>query len=195
MIELGEHKLSVHGKVRMKCLDRQDDLRNKGFEKIVLSHFGEFTIDFISEISERVEEYMVSSGDQKIVIRRMFTILMEGMKYVREHGLHDERGRQIGYLIIAQSPEKYKLEVANLVRTEDLEGLKEYIAKLNSYGENELRDKYNEVLDKEFLNTEGSAGLGMIITRLKTGDTIHFESDTIDSGMCTCSFMVSLNRS
>jgi hypothetical protein len=178
----------------MRSLDRQDEFRKEGFDKIVLSHFGEFSIDFISEISERVEEYLISSSDPKHVIKRMFTILIEGMKNVRQHGLRDERGKQIGYLIIGQSSDSYRLEVANLVLNEEIEGLHEYLEKLNAYGIEELRSKYDEALDREFLNTEGSPGLGMIVTRIKTGEQIVLISDQVDDNISVCSFTVSLSR-
>ena len=55
------------------------------------------------DISERIESYMISAGDSKDVIKRMFTILIEGMKNIRQHGLRDERGRQLGYLLVITS--------------------------------------------------------------------------------------------
>ena len=154
MIELGEHKQSVHGVIRMHSLDRQDYWRMKGYSKVILSHFGEFSIDFISDISERIESYMISAGDSKATIKRMFTILIEGMKNVRQHGLKDERDRQLGFLVIAQSPERYMLEVANLVHPASYEDLNAYIEKINSYSEQELLSKYDESLDREFNNLQ-----------------------------------------
>lgn len=195
MIELGEHKQSIHGVVRMNHLDKQDEMIAKGFSKVILSHFGEFSIDFISDISERIEAYMVSAGDSKHVIKRMFTILIEGMKNIRQHGLRDERSRQLGYLLIGQSDDTYILSVANLVDKDDIESLRAYLEKINHYDESELREKYDEALDREFLNLDGSGGLGMIVTRLKTGNKLLLEEFEVGPNMLLCSFSVELNRS
>lgn len=193
MIELGEHKQSVHGVIRMHSLDRQDYWRMKGYSKIILSHFGEFSIDFISDISERIESYMISAGDSKAVIKRMFTILIEGMKNVRQHGLKDERERQLGFLVIAQSAERYMLEVANLVDPNSYEDLKLYIDKINNLSEEELLAKYDESLDREFNNLSG-AGLGMMISRLKTGNKIEIDKLDLSNNLLLCSFAVALDR-
>ena len=177
----------------MHSLDRQDYWRMKGYSKVILSHFGEFSIDFISDISERIESYMISAGDSKATIKRMFTILIEGMKNVRQHGLKDERDRQLGFLVIAQSPERYMLEVANLVHPASYEDLNAYIEKINSYSEQELLSKYDESLDREFNNLSG-AGLGMMISRLKTGNTIEIDKLELSPELLLCSFAVALDR-
>lgn len=194
MIELGEYKQSIHGTVRMSCQDRQEFLRDMGYSKIILSHFGEFSIDFISDISERVELYMTSAGDSKNVIKRMFTILIEGMKNIRQHGLRDERGRQLGYLLIAQSQDSYLLEVANLVDKDDFENLLSYVEKINLYDQDMLVQKYNEALDREFLNIGSGSGLGLIVTRIKTGNQIKLIRQEINDQLVLCSFGVDLNR-
>ncbi len=194
MIELGEYKQSIHGTVRMNCLDRQEFLRDMGYPKIILSHFGEFSIDFISDISERIESYMISAGDSKDVIKRMFTILIEGMKNIRQHGLRDERGRQLGYLLIVQSENNYLLEVANLVDKDGYEGLELYIEKINSYDQETLVQKYNDALDKEFFEKGHGSGLGLLITRIKTGNKIKVSRQEINDEMILCSFAVELNR-
>lgn len=194
MFELGEKRESIHGMVRTICLDRLGELeRSSGF-KTVLSHFGEFSLDFISDISERVEENMISAGDDKAVIKRMFTILIEGMKNVRQHGCSDDKGRQLGYLLIMRSPQNYLLEVANLVKKEDYNDLISYLEKINSYDKQTLLDKYDEALDKEFLNEGVGGGLGFIVTRLKTLNAIEIKDFPISEGLMLCAFSVALKR-
>ncbi|MBK9591434.1 MAG: hypothetical protein IPO32_07985 [Crocinitomicaceae bacterium] len=65
--------------------------------KIIVSHFGEFSQDLVNSLSTGIEDTMLESGDKKGVVKRMFSILVEGLQNIRIHGERDEDNNQISF--------------------------------------------------------------------------------------------------
>jgi len=84
-------------------------------KKIIVSHFGEFSQDLVNSISNGVEEAMLDAGDKKGTVKRMFSILVEGLQNIRLHGEKDEDGNQASFLLIGQDDTEYLVTLANLV--------------------------------------------------------------------------------
>ena len=62
------------------------EYNNSNTDKIINSHFGEFSQDLVNTISNDVEMFMLDSGDKKGTVNRMFSILVEGLQNIRLHG-------------------------------------------------------------------------------------------------------------
>jgi len=80
---------------------KHDSLVNDESRKILVSHYGTFSQDLVGSLSNSVEELLISIGDKKMVIKRMFSILLEGLQNIRIHGGQDNYGNQLGFLIMA----------------------------------------------------------------------------------------------
>lgn len=100
--------------------------------KIIVSHFGEFSQDLVNSLSTNIEEIMLDSGDKKGVLKKVFSILVEGLQNIRIHGERDENNQQISFLIVLQNDENYKVTFGNLVKQKRLDGIIDRIDKLNS---------------------------------------------------------------
>ena len=187
-------KRKTQAVVRELFHDDYEQLLNDGFSKVVVKHFGTFSMDFTRQLSSSFENLMISIGDDKSTIKRMFTILTEGMNNTRKHGALDEMGRRISYLFIAYKKESYKLRIANLVDNEFVPGLSDYIDKINALTLEELEKKHLEGLDNEFIKDSSGSGLGMVLTRLKTGNSIEFHAEKVNDTQHMCSFSVVLPR-
>ena len=87
----------------------------------MVSHFGNFSQNLVSSLSEGVEDLLVSVGDKRMVIKRMFSILIEGLQNIRLHGETDNQNRQLAYLLISSTKSSYRVTMANLVKLEDVE--------------------------------------------------------------------------
>lgn len=179
--------------MRTAYQDYQTKVELEG-KKIVVAHFGEFSLDFISGLTDRIENLMISLGDNKVVINKMYSILIEGMQNVRNHGKRDERKRQLAYLIISEAKDCFTINISNIVHIDDYENLIGYIEKINSYSCDELKEKYQNALNKEFLSHEGKTGLGLILTRLKTNRELSFEQKILSDDCSVFSFVVKLPR-
>ncbi len=146
-------------------------------------------------LSQDIEDLLVSIGDNRLVIKRMFSILIEGLQNVRIHGEADPvSNQQLGYLILASSEKNYKIIMANITTVDDKEKISGFIEKINNYSSAELKDTYRSVLSNEFLSQKGGAGLGFITTRMKSGNSLGIEFSELNDEYVLFSLEVTLDR-
>src|SRR4051812_24399038 len=88
-------------------------LKSDGYSHISVAHCGTINQDLIHRLSEYVEEMLVSAGAKKTVIKRIFSIVIEGLQNILIHGekVGDER---LAMLIVASSPTEYKVSMGNI---------------------------------------------------------------------------------
>lgn len=176
------------------CYQDQSDRLVSNNQTVLVSHFGAFSQNLVATLSETVENLMVSTGDQRIVVKRMFSILIEGLQNLRIHGELDESGQQTGFLILSCDASKYQLRLANIVRRENSEALANYTNTINQYSAEELKEVYSSVLSNEFISNKGGAGLGLILTRIKSGNPLNFEMVDLDEEKQLFALEITLDR-
>lgn len=159
----------IASKIRSLFQETHDVLVKEEQRKILVSHHGTFSQDLVGSLSNGVEELLISKGDYKVVIKRMFSILMEGLQNIRIHGEKDENNRQLAYVIIASTQDNYKIIMANMILSSERDKMRSYLDEINGLSEEALKEKYLSVLSNEFISSKGGAGLGIITTRVKSG--------------------------
>lgn len=172
---------------------RHDGLVKDESRKILVSHYGTFSQDLVGSLSNSVEELLISIGDKKLVIKRMFSILLEGLQNIRIHGGQDNYGNQLGFLIIGSDDEDYKVIMANIINSDERVKVETYLDEINAYPEDHLREKYLSVLSNEFLSQKGGAGLGFITTRMKSGK-LGYSFDEVSENSMLFSLEITLPR-
>lgn len=161
---------------------------------IVLNHFGEFTQDLINGLSESMEELMISNGDSKKTIKRVFSILIEGLQNIRAHGERDEENNQYAFLVIAKSPLVYRIVFGNLILEKESQGLLKYIDKINQMELPALKELYMEILNNSFFTRKGGAGLGFLTMRLKSEQALNCKVQRLNEQNCFFTVEVLVNR-
>ena len=161
---------------------------------MLISHFGGFSQDLISSLSDSAEELIISSGDKKVIVKRLYSILIEGLQNIRLHGGKDGLDRQLGYLILARGDKDYRIVMANIITQEDQSKVEEYLEKINDYSPQELKETYMSVLTNEFLSDKGGAGLGFITTRMKSDNPLRYSFYALKNDLILFTFDVRVNR-
>lgn len=161
---------------------------------VVVSHIGAFSQDLVNRLAATVEELMVTSGDGKIAVKRVFGILIEGLQNVRLHGAKDEHGRQMAYLVLARNREDYKIIFGNLVAVNDVFNLTEYLDSINAMDGLELKEKYIEILSNGYLSKRNGSGVGFLTMRMKSGNTLYYTLDPISEELNFLTVEVTLAR-
>ena len=192
MQELNNSEI-VTSVIRSSYQDQSDRLLANN-QTLLVSHFGAFSQNLVATLSETVENLMVSLGDQRIVVKRMFSILIEGLQNLRIHGELEDAGHQTGFLILSSDDQKYQLHLSNIVRREDSESLTIYTNTINDYTAEELKEVYSSVLSNEFISIKGGAGLGLILTRIKSGNPLNFEFVDLDEEKQLFVLQITLDR-
>ena len=161
---------------------------------IAVNHFGVFSQDLINSVANGVEEIMVSSGDQKKLIKRVFSILIEGLQNIRSHGEKDELNRQLAFLFLCKNTVSYKIVFGNIIQNEDRDIIVEYLDKINRLENQELKDLYMNVLTNGFLSEKGGAGLGFLTMRIKSETVLKYSIENLDNNKSLFIVEVVLNR-
>ncbi|HIP32384.1 MAG TPA: hypothetical protein EYG86_06460 [Crocinitomicaceae bacterium] len=164
-------------------------------EKALISHYGSFSQDLVSSISTNAESLLLSKGTDKGIVKRIFSILIEGLQNIRLHGQKDEADRQLSFLILSECPDSFCLSFANVINPDDFQKVDKYIEKINSYSKEELKETYLSVLTNEYISEKGGAGLGFITTRMKSGQPLEHSYYALSDGNMLFTFKIKIAKS
>lgn len=162
---------------------------------ILISHCGTFSQDLINSLVQGNEELMNSVGDKKILIKRVFSILIEGLQNIRAHGETDEEDKQLGFVLIAKEKDTYKINFGNIIKTSDIEFLTKHIDKLNVLSAGDIKMLYTKVLTEDMFSAKGGAGLGFITMKMKSNNLLNYEISQLTDSLSLFSVEVLLDRS
>lgn len=162
--------------------------------KVTVSHFGEFSQNLVNSLTQSIENAMLDSGDKKSVIKRMFSILIEGLQNIRIHGGRDEDGTQVSFLIILQHQGHYKISFGNLIETKNIPKVETLVDFLNESEQTEVKQHYMEVLSNGQISNKGGAGLGFITMALKTKQAIKLSTTVVSDSLSCLTVELSLGR-
>ena len=181
-----------------KCNERFQeifgDYNKNASGKIIVSHFGEFSQDLVNSLSTSIEDMMIESGDKKGVVKRMFSILVEGLQNIRIHGERDVQGNQVSFLIVLQNEEDYKVTFGNLIDRSNIENVSKQIETLNDMETTEVKELYLDVLSNGIMSNKGGAGLGFITMSLKSKNKIGYIAEEVSEELVFFSINIHLER-
>jgi hypothetical protein len=166
---------------------------NKG-DNILFSHFGVFSQDLTNSISDSVEEMMFSSGDKKSIVKRAFSILIEGLQNIRLHSSPDDKNLHLSHLIVSKNDEKYTISLGNITVTSCKNKLTQQIKELNSRSEIDVKSLYMDVLANGDLSDKGGAGLGFITMKMKADSDLKANFKEIAKDTYYFTVSMELNR-
>lgn len=152
-----------------------NDFTNHCSDYIVMSHFGEFSQDLVNSLSEGLEYIMVQRDEKRILIKRMFSIMIEGLQNIRLHGAKNLAKKQLGHAMIMEKEGIYSVSFGNIVDNQGKKILKKHLDKLNAMELSEMKDYYLDVLGNGVMTDRGGAGLGFTTIALKSKSKIRFQ--------------------
>lgn len=190
-----ETKGEISLKVRDLFQRHQDEVLSPESEgKVITAHFGAFSQGFIYTLTEEFEKLLVSHGDKRHVIRKLFSIMIEGLQNVRIHGQKDELGRQVSFLLITAYEDHYNLRMANLIQNAVQEKLEDYLSHINGCSLDDLKHTYLDILRRDFMSQSKGAGLGFVTTRIKSESLIEYNIHPVTENMSLFNFSIDVKR-
>jgi hypothetical protein len=150
------------------------ELSNDGYNSVHLAHFGVMNQDLVNSFTENMEEYMISAGEKKTLLKRMFSILIEGLQNILIHGLKLDNELQ-SLVIIAHNNQAYRVVLGNLTHAKDIEKLTGYLERLNQMSDEEVKEFYLQSLNNGIMSEKGGAGLGFITMRMKSKAKLDYQ--------------------
>jgi hypothetical protein len=168
--------------------------KNKLNLSVLLSHIGHFSQDLVNSFSENSEELLISAGEKKSTIKKVFSILVEGLQNIRFHGEKDEEERNFGLFILARNEQQLKILFGSLVNHSNSDNLNRRLTNLNSIADEDVKEHYMQVLNNGIISVEGNAGLGFITMRLKSGSKLNFNFYPVSEKLNLFTVEVTFNK-
>lgn len=157
------------------CFEDQYKTLSEGSDSSVLiAHFGEFSQDLVNSISEGAESLLLESNTKKSLVKRIFSILIEGLQNIRLHGVKDSTEAQHGHVILGKDDSAFKVSFGNYVYNSNIRNLTTHLNKINSLDKPEVKQLYLDVLGNGFISEKGGAGLGFITIAMKSRNVLDF---------------------
>ena len=145
-------------------------------------------------MSNQVEESMFEAGDKKGTIKRMFSILVEGLQNIRLHGEKDQDGNQASFIVIAYDDDVYDITTGNLVLNENVEKLNVRLEQINALDERTLKEHYMETLTNGIISNKGGAGLGFITMAMKSKNPLNYKFEQVNETLSCFTLGTIVNR-
>ncbi len=169
------------------------ELKNEGFHSVHLAHYGVMNQDLVNSFTENMEGFMISSGEKKTLLKRMFSILIEGLQNILIHGLKLDNELQ-SLVIIAYNETSFRIVLGNLTNKADISKISSYLDKLNAMADDEVKEYYLQSLNNGIMSEKGGAGLGFITMRMKSKSILDYRFDTVNSDVILFTIASTLER-
>lgn len=144
-------------------------------QEVELAYIGVFNQGLVESIADEVERIVARRDKSKVLIKKIFSIFVEGMNNIRHHGYKVKGESAQGFVILSKKDEGYQITVSNLIETKFVNSLESYLTKLNLRSNEELESAYNERLSIEVARYKGGSGFGLLTARKKSGYPFGFE--------------------
>lgn len=163
--------------------------------KILMAHFGGISQDFINSLSESVEELLISCNEKRLLIKRVFSIFIEGLQNIKLHGEKLEDGICRGILVFTQYENHFSICLGNVIKNKNIDAMKRRLDELNEKDHSETKDLYMRILSNGILSNRGGAGLGFITMKLKSGSSINYQFQPISDSESSFLIHIEVQRS
>jgi hypothetical protein len=161
---------------------------------IVMSHCGVFSQDLVNSLGEGAEEILISSNEKRQMIRKIFSVLIEGLQNIKIHGEPTKENVKSGILVLAKGEDCYKITFGNLILNDFVPSMEERLTELNQLDEVELKERYMKVLSEGILSNKGGAGLGFITMRMKAKSNLNFHFQKVSEDKSVFTFELIIKR-
>lgn len=170
------------------------EYNNSIADNCVNNHFGEFSQDLVNTISNDMEMFMLNSSDKKGTVKRMFSILVEGLQNIRLHGEKGEDGHQTSFFAVDQGSDTYKIALGNLIHSKHNHNIESRIRDINRMTREEIKALYMEILTNGIISKKGGAGLGFITMAMKSDKNLDYFFDKINDELSCFTLIITLGR-
>lgn len=165
---------TLHIEPKMILASWIQDVKDSHFNSIQVAHFGPLNQDLVNSFTLTTEDFMISAGDKKPLVKRVFSILIEGLQNILLHGRKWDNEQQ-ALIIVAFNDKAYRIALGNLTEISEKEKLASYLDRLNGMNEEEVKTFYLETLNNGLISDKGGAGLGFITMRMKSKSLLNYQ--------------------
>jgi len=184
---------TLHIEPKMILASWIQDVKDSHFNSVQVAHFGPLNQDLVNSFTLSTEDFMISAGDKKTLVKRVFSILIEGLQNILLHGKKWDHEQQ-ALIIVAFNDKAYRIALGNLTDISEKEKLASYLDRLNSMDEEEVKAFYLETLNNGLISDKGGAGLGFITMRMKSKSLLNYQFVPINDELMLFTISTDVDR-
>jgi hypothetical protein len=157
-----------------------DYIRNEMTNKrIMLCYRGEITQDIVIALLNLTENKLNQESSDLTIRNRVFSVMIECLQNITQHSEKSDFSTS-NIFIIGAAEKGYSIYSGNVVKSGRVAELREKILKINTMGEDELKDFYKYLIRNGSMSGNGGSGLGLIQIARKTGNPLDFDFTQMD---------------
>ena len=184
----------VLNEIREIFQDQHDEIAKSKEGKVLISHCGTFSTELIRALAESLVRISTSHGASSNETKRLFSILLEGLKNLKLYAEPDENRNKVGFLIVSKNNGQYVIHISNIVSIENYKRVEKYLFQINSFSSEELEKTYLEIVENELLGLEGKKGRGFINARLKSNNKIEHSVNELSGDLLLLNCFLVVNN-
>ena len=167
--------------------------------KVLLLFKGSLNADLVSSILQLTESKLNVLQERSKVKKKIFNILVECLQNVYLHldkmkNVNVISGDDSAIVIIGRTDEDYHIITGNYVEHENCKKLKDNLDHLKTLDNDQLKVKYNEVLNNKQYSEVGGAGLGLIDMLRKSDRRVEYNVRPFDEEFSFFSVVVKISH-
>ena len=166
---------------------------------ILLLFKGAMNVELISSILQIAEAKLEKYNEQPKVKKKLFNVLVECLQNVY---LHLDKTKQLNVsteddsaiLIIGKVEDGYKIVTGNYIENLNAQKLRDNLDYLMELDDEDLKEKYREVLSNQGFSEKGGAGLGLIDIIRKSGRQVDYKIKELNDQFSFFSMQVTIQN-
>ena len=163
---------------------------------IMLLHKGNLTAELLTSLLQATEGELEKFNETPKIRKRVFNVIVECFQNVYLHLDREYMGNSkedAALLIVWKSGSDYVIITGNKILHEKADQLKKTLDHLTALSQDELKEKYNEVLAMEGYSEKGGASLGLIDIMRKSESNIDYSFKRLNDKFAFFSLQVAIS--
>ena len=146
---------------------------NQDNHKIIISYFGVINEDFIHELIEGLERFLIERKIETNRIKNLYTIALQSLNNMNLYGERDCENQKLISFFVSIYNDRIHVITANLIQKDKQDFLTEYLTKINDMESTQLKDFYNKAIQNSFTSKDKN-GIGLISMRYLSDERLQF---------------------
>ncbi|SFT51484.1 hypothetical protein SAMN05216474_1009 [Lishizhenia tianjinensis] len=155
---------------------------------LLFSYKGEISPQVISELITKSEDLLNSRKENKRIVKRICNIVIESLQNLYHHQIDptqypksiNEKHRNMIFIITFKD-DNYHVHTGNFMKASETARIKRKIEEINNLSETEIKESYQSKLATLTQSEKGTAGLGFIDMRRKSGNPLRVNFHKLNS--------------
>jgi len=147
----------------------------------IINFEGSISFETMEQLLNKLKSARQFNALRKPVKKRVYGTVVESIdnifKYATPFKGKDLVLRRPPRIQVKEIDGKFIVSAGNLIRIDQIEGLKDKLNRVNGLDDHELKMLYEEVINKDASDEDRGAGLGLITMAMRTDEDIRYQFD------------------